>query len=64
MAEEAIDYLKINLEGPSYCEVRAMFEGTVADLHIQSRSFSINVWRKLILPCMKCITLNLNGTRQ
>ena len=58
MAEEAIDYLKINLDLLTYCEVRAENEETVDDLQIQSRSFSINLWRKLMLPCMKFIMLN------
>jgi len=42
----------------TYCEVRAEKEGTVADLRTQSRYFSINVWRKLILPCTNFSTLN------
>ena len=37
MAEEAIDYQKINLDLLTYCEVRAENEVTVADLQIQSR---------------------------
>jgi hypothetical protein len=58
MAEVATDYLKINLEVLMHCEVRAENEGTMADLHIEIRSFSIKEWRKLIFPCMKFITLN------
>jgi hypothetical protein len=30
----------------------------VTDLHILSGSFSINVWRKLVFPCMKFCMLN------
>ena len=39
MAEEAIDCVKINLQLLTYCEVQAENEGTVAELHMQSRPF-------------------------
>jgi hypothetical protein len=44
MAKKPIDYLKTNLEVLTNCDVRAENEATFAELHIQFRSFSTNVW--------------------
>ena len=48
----------------TYCVILAENEGTVADLHIPSRTLSITEWRLLIFSGTKFSTLNNREKQQ